>query len=104
MTNQRGDNIMRKANLDKVLAALDTATEEDLKVLNRAIRERYDALASDAVASFHVKQAVEFTARGRTHRGTITSINRKTVTVRVKDAIRGLVNWRVSAGLLKASK
>jgi FKBP-type peptidyl-prolyl cis-trans isomerase 2 len=66
-----------------------------------AIKLKRTHLARQATGQLTVGDTVEFDARGRTVRGTVTKVNRKTVVVherRPSDLVG--TNWRVTASLL----
>jgi hypothetical protein len=77
-------------------------TEEELVALNRRIVERLHMIRSARqlveLARFSVGMSVEFTADdGRTIRGSITRLNRRTATICSAEA----GHWRVSPALLR---
>lgn len=70
---------------------------DELNQVIEAIKLQRTWLARTTARAMAVGDTVEFDARGRTVRGTITKINRKTVVVREQ----GYGQWKVTASLLR---
>lgn len=73
--------------------------QDELRELSKAIRVEYDRLQRREVDAFIPGDRVQFFASsiGRTLKGTVTRINRKTVGVQPDDDFRA---WRVSPAYL----
>ena len=79
----------------KAIFAVDSI--DDLRDINLALKQRWSELESRGVLNFKVGDSVKFTARkrGGVQHGIVTKVNRKTVSVLVRNT-----TWRVTASLL----
>lgn len=81
----------------------------ELKQIRSAFHDALKGVQSHAAATFNIGNRVTFSGKGITRWGTITAINRKTISVRETDSNFGVRNgiqnnWRISPSLLKLSK
>jgi hypothetical protein len=96
------DKLDGKLDREAVVAAIRSMGEDDLRYLNRFIVDRIKLIAQARstvmMARFSVGDRVEFPDRGgRTRRGVVTRLNKKTVSVRTDEGER----WNVGPGFLK---
>ena len=70
---------------------------DELNQVIEAIKRQRTYLARTTARAMAIGDTVEFDARGRTVRGTVTKINRKTVIVNEP----GYGSWKVTASLLR---
>jgi len=86
--------------MNKVQTAIDAIRNMNNDELNQivdAIKLQRTYLARTTARAMAIGDTVEFEARGRVVRGTVTKINRKTVVVREQ----GYGQWKVTASLLR---
>ena len=70
---------------------------DELNQVIEAIKLQRTYLARTTARAMAIGDTVEFDARGRTIRGVVTKINRKTVVVREQ----GYGQWKVTASMLR---
>lgn len=72
---------------------------DDLRVLNEAIKEAWDANARRAKFKFRVGDKVKWVGRAGAQTGVVTKIAIKNIQVKADNG----VNWNVSATMLQAA-
>ena len=98
-TNPKSENQMLQP---EIITALDSLkTQSEIAEAWHYLRHKSQQLSMQLVDKFRPGQRVQFTdKRGITLRGSVRSLNRRTVSVEVQDPFLGPVTWRVSARLL----
>ena len=84
-------------NVQTAVEAIRNSNNDELNQIVEAIKLQRTYLARTTARAMAIGDTVEFDARGRVVRGTVTKINRKTVVVREQ----GYGQWRVTASLLR---
>ena len=91
-----------KPTLEQIVAAIDSMTESDLRLLDTVMRERRDTLTRRMNAQLVVGDTVEFDRgpkRGGMCQGRVVKINLKSVVVNVggvRWTLRGMAPKKVS--------
>ena len=83
-----------------ITAIRNTKTNDELSEIIEAVELQRQFLSVQAVRSFIVGDAVEFTARGRVIQGEVTKVNRKNIKVREN----GYGTWNVPAAMLRRTE
>ena len=84
-------------NVQTAVEAIRNMNNDEINQVVEAIKLQRTYLARTTARAMAIGDTVEFEARGRVVRGTVTKINRKTVVVREQ----GYGQWRVTASLLR---
>ena len=79
-----------------IQAIRNCTTNDDLNQIIEAVKLQRQYLSMQSIRVLRVGDTVEFTARGRVIRGTVTKVNRKNVKVREA----GYGTWNVPANML----
>ena len=79
-----------------IQAIRNCTTNDELNQIIEAVKLQRQYLSMQSIRVLRVGDTVEFTARGRVIRGTVTKVNRKNVKVREA----GYGTWNVPANML----
>lgn len=86
-------------NVKKIRPLLRGMSTEELSAVHSLVNEEWTSLQNRAAHSFRKNDQVEFEDRtGNTVRGTVSRVNKKTVTIDVP----GTRGWRVAPSLLRS--
>jgi hypothetical protein len=88
--------------VQNTIAEIFAMDKDQLNQVVEAIKLRRTQLARAVTRAVSVGDIVEFDARGRVVRGTVTKVNTKTLQVREDRGGLATTNWKVTASLVRA--